>query len=89
MENRTSVTYDALGSLWSGANVYLCAYPVPVREGYTFAGWYATPDLSQKPVSVLQSPVFFNEKVGEDGSVSIDWSSPKPLTLYAGWVKNQ
>lgn len=89
IENKTSVTYDAVGPLWSGANVYLCAYPVPVREGYTFAGWYATPDLSQKPVSVLQSPVFFNEKVGEDGSVSIDWSSPKPLTLYAGWVKNQ
>ena len=89
IENKTSVTYDAVGPLWSGANVYLCAYPVPVREGYTFAGWYDTPDLSQKPVSVLQSPVFFNEKVGEDGSVRIDWSSPKPLTLYAGWVKNQ
>ncbi len=84
IENESSMTYDAVGPMWSGATVYLCAYPVPAREGYTFTGWYDTPACNGTP-NVLLSALSFCEQA-DDGT--IDWSAKKPITLYAGWEKN-
>ncbi|MGN1148378.1 MAG: InlB B-repeat-containing protein, partial [Lachnospiraceae bacterium] len=70
IENESSVTYDADGPMASGSYVYLCAYPVPVREGYTFAGWYAEPDCSGRQTTRLIGLDFY-EKNGDD----YDWST--------------
>ena len=83
IENEGSVTYDADGPMASGSYVYLCAYPLPVREGYTFTGWYAEPDCNGKQVKRLMG-IDFYEKKGDD----FDWSTTKPITLYAGWARN-
>ncbi|MGN0504974.1 MAG: InlB B-repeat-containing protein [Lachnospiraceae bacterium] len=83
IESGSTVTYDASGPMASGSNVYLCAYPVPVRKGYTFAGWYTEPDCSGKPIKML-SGLDFYQKNGD----GYDWSTMNPITLYAGWEKN-
>ncbi|MGN0375010.1 MAG: InlB B-repeat-containing protein [Butyrivibrio sp.] len=88
IENENSVTYDAIGPMWSGSYIYLCAYPIPVREGYTFTGWYDNPDCSGPQKSVMQAAAFFNEEVNEDGNIYPNWNSPRTITVYAGWVKN-
>ena len=73
--------YDATGPLASGGSVFLCAYPVPERPGYQFAGWYEDPECSGDPVETISPLVFF--AAGENG---IDWSSSVPVTLYARWI---
>lgn len=83
IEGSSLVTYDARTPMGSAGKVYLCAYPVPVRDGYTFAGWYAEQDCSGKQCTLLYGADFY-ERTKE----GIDWSSSKPITLYAGWVKN-
>lgn len=89
IEDKSSMTYDAVTPLYSASYVYLCAYPVPVREGYTFAGWYDNPDCQGKQITVLYGASFFevNEEDG-DGNGFIDWNAGKTITLYAGWVKS-
>lgn len=82
IENGESATYDAKGPMGSGAYVYLCAYPTPVREGYTFTGWYTEADGGDKKTRLFGMD--FYEKNGDD----YDWSHPKTITLYAGWVKD-
>lgn len=42
IENENTMTYDAATPMGSGGYVYLCAYPIPVREGYTFTGDYTS-----------------------------------------------
>lgn len=83
IENESSVTYDATGPMVSESYVYLCAYPIPVREGYTFAGWYAEPDCSGKPVTKFIGLDFY-AKNGDE----YDWHTINPKTLYAGWRKD-
>lgn len=83
IEGETSVTYDAQGPMISGSTVYLCAYPIPEREGYVFAGWYNDPDCSGNPVKTMIGMDFY-EKNGDE----YDFSKLKQITLYAGWVKN-
>lgn len=88
IEGESTMTYDANGPMGSGSYVYLCAYPVPVRDGYTFAGWYTEPDCSGKQKTLLQGASFYETETGEDGKTYVDFSKSKPITLYAGWVKN-
>lgn len=87
IENETVVTYDANGPMYSASCAYLCAYPIPERDGYTFAGWYADPDCSGKQITMLQAASFFETATNEDGRVYVDFEKRKPVTLYAGWVK--
>lgn len=82
IENGESATYDAKGPMGSGAYVYLCAYPIPVREGYTFTGWYTEANDGDRKTRLFGMD--FYEKNGDD----YDWSHPKTITLYAGWVKD-
>lgn len=81
IEGSSFVTYDAKTPMGSGGIVYLCAYPVPVRDGYTFTGWYENPDCSGNRQTLVYSIEFF-ERTDE----GIDWSASKPITLYAGWA---
>lgn len=82
IENESSLTYDAKGPMGSGAYIYLCAYPIPLREGYTFTGWYTEMDGGDRKTRLFGMD--FYEKNGDD----YDWSHPKTITLYAGWAKN-
>lgn len=82
IEGEQVVTYDAAGPMGSGCYVYLCAYPVPVRDGYTFTGWYTEPDGGS--LETRLQGIEFYEKKGDE----FDWSTMKQVTLYAGWVKN-
>lgn len=82
IENESSLTYDAKAPMGSGAYIYLCAYPTPVREGYTFTGWYTEANRGDRKTRLFGMD--FYEKSGDD----YDWSHPKTITLYAGWAKN-
>lgn len=82
IENESSMTYDAKGPLESESYAYLCAYPTPVREGYTFTGWYTEADGGDKKTRLFGMD--FYEKNGDE----YDWHHTKTITLYAGWVKN-
>lgn len=82
IENESSMTYDAKGPLESGSYAYLCAYPTPVREGYTFTGWYTEADGGDRTTRLFGMD--FYEKNGDE----YDWHHTKTITLYAGWVKD-
>ncbi len=84
IENESVMTYDAAMPMGSGGYVYLCAYPVPIREGYTFEGWYTAPDGAGEKETRLFGMEFY-EKNGDE----YDFSSMKEITLYAGWAKNR
>ena len=73
--------YDATSPLASGGTVWPCAFPVPVRDGYVFAGWYATPECTGEPVQRIPAHDFFPETENDR-----DWRNPIPLTLYARWL---
>lgn len=73
--------YDATGPLASAGTVYTCAYPIPERSGYRFAGWYATPDCSGNPVKRIPADDFF-----EADAEGIHWDRSTPITLYARWI---
>lgn len=81
IEKKSSMTYDAKGPMGSATNVYLCAYPTPEREGYTFTGWYTEADGGDGTTRLLGMD--FYEKNGNE----YDWSHTKTITLYAGWEK--
>lgn len=81
IESDNSVSYDARGPMGSGTYVYLCAYPVPVREGYTFIGWYTEPDGGDRK-TMLMGLDFFPKQGNE-----YDWSRTISITLYAGWTE--
>lgn len=83
IENESAVTYDAVTPLYSDGYAYLCAYPIPVRAGYTFAGWYTQPNGSGEKVTRVYGMEFY-EKNGDE----YDFSSMKDITLYAAWAKN-
>ena len=54
--------------------------PAPTREGYTFAGWYWTSDLSQlNDQQKLLYKVDFSQSVADKEHV----------TMYAAWTKNE
>ena len=76
-DGEAAVEYDAAVPMYSGGLVYLCAYPVPEREGQRFAGWC---DADGVLVETLPASAFFGEKNGET-----DWSAPRVVTLYARW----
>lgn len=76
-----TVAYDATDPLASGGTVFVCAYPVPERAGYQFAGWYREADGSGTPVDSISALDFFEED--EEG---IHWDRSIPITLYARWL---
>ena len=82
IENETSVSYDAKGPMASGSYVYLCAYPTPVRAGYTFTGWYTEPSGGERKTRLMG--LDFYPKQGDE----YDWTKTIPITIYAGWTKN-
>ena len=82
IENETSVSYDAKGPMGSETYVYLCAYPTPVRDGYTFTGWYTEPGGGDRKTRLMG--LDFYPKQGDE----YDWSKTITITLYAGWAKN-
>lgn len=93
IEGEESITYNAVTPLASAGAVYLCAYPVPVREGYTFTGWFETPEAGEKngtgteafqSVERLNATAFYEK---DEGAAEPDWSAPKTIVLYAGWKK--
>lgn len=93
IEGEESITYNAATPLASAGAVYLCAYPVPVREGYTFTGWFETPEAGEKDgtgteafqsVERLYATAFYEK---DEGAAEPDWSAPKSIVLYAGWKK--
>lgn len=93
IEGEESITYNAATPLASAGAVYLCAYPVPVREGYTFTGWFETPEAGEKDgtgteafqsVERLNATAFYEK---DEGAAEPDWSAPKSIVLYAGWKK--
>ena len=75
-----TVDYDATGPLYSAGTVYTCAYPVPERPGYRFAGWYMDPECTGEPVETIPAHDFF-EADGEQ----VHWDRQIPITLYARW----
>jgi len=80
LQGSERVTYAAEGPMGSGCTIYLCAYPVPVREGYRFTGWYPQQETQEQPKNRLSGLDFF-EKDGDDW----DFSHMHSITLYAGW----
>lgn len=93
IEGEESITYNAATPLASAGAVYLCAYPVPVREGYTFTGWFETPVAgaengtgaeAAQSVERLYATAFYEK---DEGAAEPDWSAPKSIVLYAGWKK--
>ena len=84
MEGQATQSYNALTPKYSGGTVYLCAYPVPEREGYRFTGWYITAGEGKTRVETLPASRFFGEKNGEP-----DYSQPLEVHLTAGWEKTE
>ena len=76
--------YDMDVPLASEGYLYLCRYPVPEREGWTFTGWY---DSEGNRVDLLVCyfsfvPMLYNE----DGDfIGYDWNTYTPVYLTAGW----
>ena len=77
--------YDMDVPLASEGYLYLCRYPVPEREGWTFTGWY---DSEGNRVDLLVCyfsfvPMLYNE----DGDfIGYDWNTSAPVYLTAGWA---
>ena len=76
----TAVTYEAAVPMASGGDVYLCAYPQPVRDGYRFAGWL---NAAGERVDLLPASAFFAKTA--DGET--DWRTTVSVTLTADWEK--
>lgn len=71
--------------LASEGYLYLCRYPVPERDGYTFDGWY---DADGRRVEMLVCYFSFTPMTyAPDGSFTgYDWSAgQQPITLTARW----
>lgn len=83
IDGKQSAGYNAEGPMMSGTYVYLCSYPVPERDGYTFAGWYEDAACTKKAKEVIHGTAFY-EKTGNEP----DFTRPKEIKLYAGWAKN-
>ena len=83
IDGRQSSEYNAEGPMMSGTYVYLCSYPVPERDGYTFAGWYKDAGCTEKSKEVIHGTEFYEKQENEP-----DYTRPKEIRLYAGWVKN-
>ena len=64
------VTYTGV----TGGETRLGAWPVPVRAGYTFAGWYASSDLSGDALADSDLPAAF---------------APGTTTYYAKWAAGE
>ena len=64
----------------SGGDVYLCAYPQPVRDGERFAGWL---NAAGERVDLLPASAFFAKTADGD----TDWRTTVPVTLTAEWEK--
>lgn len=76
--------YGSMLPLASEGYLYLCRYPEPTREGYTFDGWY---DSSGKRVDMLVcffsfTPVVYDENGNFAG---YDWTQSGVVTLTAHW----
>ena len=82
IDKEASKEYDTLTPKASSGIVYLSAYPIPVREGYKFTGWYKSADLQGKPQEYMYGANFYEVKNNEP-----DWSALRTVTLYAGWEK--
>ena len=84
IEGQPSQIYNTLTPKYSGGTVYLCGYPVPVRQGYRFDGWYLITEEGKTRVETLPASRFFAEKGGEP-----DYNAPLELHLMAGWEKSE
>ena len=76
--------YGMESPLASEGYLYLCAYPVPTREGMVFEGWY---DENGNRVDMLVCYFSFVPALwNEDGSFAgYDWGSYEPVRLKAHW----
>ena len=72
--------YDAAGPMLSGTNVFLTTYPVPIRPGWRFAGWFTAPEGGEEVQSLMASAFY---EITDNG---VDWSRQVPVTLYAQWL---
>ena len=53
--------------------------PIPIKEGYTFGGWYWEADFSGIPVDVLE--------VGANGTLYAKWNTNGGITTYLETLK--
>ena len=74
--------YDAASPKLSGTMVYLAPYPVPVRQGWRFTGWYREPEGGEEMLR-LWATDFYGQTNGET-----DWRISTPVTLYAHWERD-
>lgn len=76
--------YDMDVPLASEGYLYLCRYPVPEREGWTFTGWY---DSEGNRVDLLVCYFSFCPmQYDSDGDfIGYDWSTNQTIYLTAGW----
>lgn len=58
--------------------------PITIKDGYTFKGWYADNDLTNKVDSLTDENIIFENVVDENGCSD----GSKTTTLYAKWEKN-
>lgn len=84
IEGQPSQIYNTLTPKYSGGTVYLCGYPVPVRQGYRFDGWYLITEEGKIRVETLPASRFFAQQNGET-----DYNAPLELHLMAGWEKTE
>ena len=83
-----SMSFNVRSPLYSSTIAWTAFFPVPVRPGYTFTGWYRDPECSGRPVVILYGDDFYGLLEPEDpgGAPEIDWSVVVPVKLYAGWA---
>ena len=83
----TAVTFDADGGLLSGkteetryydSDTDNTKFPVPVREGYTFLGWY----VGQTKYDAYNSD--FAKTFGDKATLTARWQSDSPATEPSG-----
>lgn len=68
--------------MYSDGLIYLAAFPTPVREGLTFAGWC---DEQGNTVDAVTYFDFFRPLESATSMEDRDWSEPIPCHLYALW----
>lgn len=74
--------YQAGFPVYSDGLLYLAAFPTPVREGRTFAGWR---DELGNTVDAVTYFDFFRPLVPAETLEDRDWNKPVPCRLYALW----
>lgn len=65
-------------------NVKDFSFPVPVKEGYTFDGWYYDSSFTKKMTATIPQDVEYTRVYDEKGCVAT-----ATTILYAKWIKNE